>query len=87
MSNKIEGGLVFHDCFGCGKEFREDDVSWATEDGKITFGGNPYCDACLPEEEDEEADNEPYRPPCDCDQSGSGYSLCSHCFAEQVGGE
>ena len=55
MSNKIEGGLVFHDCFGCGKEFREDDVSWATEDGNLTMmKGNPYCDACLPEEEDED---------------------------------
>jgi hypothetical protein len=29
----------------------------------------------------------PYRPPCDCDQSGSGYSLCRYCFDEQVGGE
>ena len=27
------------------------------------------------------------RPPCDCDQSGSGYSLCRYCFDEQVGGE
>jgi hypothetical protein len=27
------------------------------------------------------------RPACDCDQSGSGYALCSHCYAEQVGGE
>lgn len=43
--------------------------------------GDGYTD------EDDEADNEPYRPPCDCDQSGGGYSLCSHCFAEQVGGE
>ena len=49
MSDRIEGGLVYHDCFGCGKEFREDEVSWATEYGKITFSGNPYCDACLPE--------------------------------------
>jgi hypothetical protein len=50
MSNKIEGGLVFHDCFGCGKEFREDDVSWAMPDGRLTvMKGDPYCDACLPE--------------------------------------
>ena len=55
MSNKIEGGLVFHDCFGCGKEFREDDVSWATEDGNLTMiKGNPYCDSCLPEKEDDD---------------------------------
>ncbi len=27
------------------------------------------------------------RPPCDCDQSGSGFSLCRYCFDEQVGGE
>jgi hypothetical protein len=27
------------------------------------------------------------RPMCDCDQSGSGFSLCSYCFAEQVGGD
>ena len=43
--------------------------------------GDGYTD------EDDEADNEPYRPPCDCDQSGGGYSLCTYCFAEQVGGE
>lgn len=43
--------------------------------------GDGYTD------EDDEADNEPYRPPCDCDQSGSGFSLCQYCFAEQVGGE
>ena len=51
MSNKIEGGVVFHDCHGCGEEFREDDVSWATPDGELTtMRGDPYCDACLPEE-------------------------------------
>jgi hypothetical protein len=27
------------------------------------------------------------RPMCDCDQSGSGYSLCRYCYAEQVGGD
>ena len=36
-------------------------------------------------DEDDAAEN--YRPPCDCDQSGSGFSLCQYCFAEQVGGE
>lgn len=45
------------------------------------------CDSHNYTDEDDEADNEPHRPPCDCDQSGGGYSLCSHCFAEQVGGE
>jgi len=27
------------------------------------------------------------RPPCDCDQSGSGFSLCRYCYDEQVGGD
>lgn len=78
MSNEIRGGIVFHDCYGCGQEFSEDEVSWAMPDGTLTvMKGYPYCDGCLPE----------YRPPCDCDQSGSGFYLCSYCFAEQVGGE
>jgi len=83
MVSRIHSGIVYHDCHDCGLEIEEGDVSWATEDGNLTMiKGNPYCDACLPEKEDK-----PNRPPCDCDQSGGGYSLCSHCFAEQVGGE
>lgn len=34
-----------------------------------------------------ECHNARLRPPCDCDQSGSGYSLCRYCFDEQVGGD
>jgi len=43
-----------YDCVGCGIEIIEDEVNWATEDGKLTvLKGDPYCDACLPEEEGE----------------------------------
>lgn len=45
--------------------------SWASSRGML-------CSAC------HEAG---LRPPCDCDQSGSGYSLCRYCFDEQVGGD
>ena len=45
--------------------------SWASSRGLL-------CSAC------HEAG---LRPPCDCDQSGSGYRLCSYCYAEQVGGD
>ena len=55
MTAEIRKGMVYHDCHGCGKEFREDDVSWATQDGKLTMlKGDPYCDACLPEEGDDD---------------------------------
>lgn len=58
MSAEIRNNVVYHDCYGCGKEFMEDDVSWATivihKDGKLTMVKNdPYCDACLPEEGDD----------------------------------
>lgn len=35
-------------CRGCGEEVDEEDVTWATQDGRLTMHGNPYCDACLP---------------------------------------
>ena len=50
MTADIRDDVVYHDCFGCGKEFSEDEVSWAMPDGRLTvMRGDPYCDACLPE--------------------------------------
>lgn len=46
-------------------------AGWSSPDGAL-------CGECH---------NARLRPPCDCDQSGSGYSLCRYCFDEQVGGE
>jgi hypothetical protein len=55
MTAAIRDDVVYHDCFGCGKEFSEDEVSWAMPDGRLTvMEGDPYCDACLPEEEDDD---------------------------------
>ena len=42
-------------CYGCGISFTNDEITWATEDGKLTtMEGNPYCDGCLPEEDGDE---------------------------------
>lgn len=50
MTAEIRGDIVYHDCLGCGKEFSEDEVSWAMPSGRLTvMKGDPYCDACLPE--------------------------------------
>ena len=46
-------------------------AGWSSPDGAL-------CGECH---------NARLRPPCDCDQSGSGFSLCRYCFDEQVGGE
>lgn len=55
MVSRIHSGIVYHDCHDCGLEIGESDVSWATEDGKLSVEfGEPYCDACLPEEEDDD---------------------------------
>jgi hypothetical protein len=55
MSTEIRNSMVYHSCQGCRKRFREDDVSWATPDGKLdTMAGDPYCDACLPEDHDDD---------------------------------
>ena len=37
-------------CFKCENYLTEDEAIWATEDGVLTMHGDPYCDACLPEE-------------------------------------
>jgi len=38
-------------CITCGVWIHEGDVILATEDGRLTTDiGDPYCDACLPEE-------------------------------------
>ena len=42
------------------------------------------CSLCLRKVNTEESSR---RPGCDCDQSGSGFSLCSYCYTEQVGGD
>lgn len=45
-------------CHECDGALTEDEVIWATADGVLTMNGNPYCDACLPEEkEDNDGDN------------------------------
>jgi hypothetical protein len=55
MSSTIYGGIVYHDCYDCGLEIPEDDVSWATHNGELSVQfGDPYCDACLPEKEDDD---------------------------------
>ena len=66
MSSRIHSGIVYYDCYDCGLEIEENDVCWATHNGELSVQfGDPYCDACLPEKEDE-SDNEPQG--------------CSHCF-------
>lgn len=46
-----------YSCHECDTNLTEDEVIWATEDGVLTMNGNPYCDACLPEEkEDDDGD-------------------------------
>jgi hypothetical protein len=36
-------------CSGCKTWIREDEVIWATKDGKLdTDKGKPFCDTCLP---------------------------------------
>lgn len=45
-------------CHECDGGLTEDEAIWATADGVLTMNGNPYCDACLPEEkEDNDGDN------------------------------
>lgn len=40
-------------CSGCGDILDEDTAIYATPDGKLTTRhGDPYCDGCLPSEED-----------------------------------
>lgn len=46
-------------------------AGWSSPDGAL-------CGECH---------NARLRPPCDCDQSGSGYNLCRYCYEEQVGGD
>jgi hypothetical protein len=41
-------------CHECDGSLTEDEATWATADGVLTMNGNPYCDACLPEEKEEE---------------------------------
>lgn len=45
---------IYHEewkCKGCDCWIDVDEVIWATADGKLnTREGDPYCDACLPEE-------------------------------------
>lgn len=45
---------IYHEewkCKGCGSWLDDEDVVWATEDGKLTTDkGDAYCDSCLPEE-------------------------------------
>ena len=40
-------------CYECDGSLTEDEATWATADGVLTMNGNPYCDACLPEEKEE----------------------------------
>ena len=40
-------------CHECDGSLTEDEAIWATVDGVLTMNGNPYCDACLPEEKEE----------------------------------
>jgi len=38
-------------CEGCDEWVDADDVVWATDDGELnTDTGKPYCDSCVPEE-------------------------------------
>ena len=40
-------------CHDCGNWINEQEVIWALENGELnTEKGNPYCDECLPSEED-----------------------------------
>jgi len=41
-------------CHECDGSLTEDEATWATADGVLTMNGNPYCDACLPEEKEED---------------------------------
>ena len=49
----VEEDEAEYSCHECDTDLTEDDVIWATEDGVLTMNGNPYCDACLPEEKEE----------------------------------
>ena len=51
---------IFFPCAGgCGKQIEQSEIIWATDDGKLTVEfGKPWCDACLPMEEDEDPDHQ-----------------------------
>lgn len=45
----------YYKCAKCGTMLHEEIVIWALPDGTLnTDTGEPYCDACLPEQPDEE---------------------------------
>lgn len=49
VNTNLNSHTMEYECVGCGKILTDEEVIWATKDGKLTINGNPYCDSCIPE--------------------------------------
>lgn len=48
-------------CHGCAVPVHEEEINWARPDGSLSVDdGDPYCDACLPPEEDTTPQDDPF---------------------------
>lgn len=42
-------------CHGCGATLDENEITWARPDGSLSVDdGDPYCDNCLPEQQEDD---------------------------------
>jgi len=55
IQDDLNGRIYFEEwkCHTCGNWINEQEVIWAKENGELNvIEGNPYCDECLPNEEE-----------------------------------